>query len=69
MYSENLIRETEKEMQEIDAKKKLDFVKGIALREKILLQQTGRVEGELTEEELAEIKDAEFKELNKQSTV
>ena len=48
MYSENLIRETEKEMTEIDNKKKMDFIKGIALREKILLQQTGRVEGELT---------------------
>lgn len=37
MYSENLLRETEKEMQEIDAKKKMDYVKGVALREKGLL--------------------------------
>jgi len=53
MYSENLLREAEKEMQEIDAKKKMDYVKGVALREKLLLQKTGRIEGELTEEEKA----------------
>ena len=29
MYSENLLRETEKEMQEIDAKKKIDLIKGV----------------------------------------
>ena len=69
MYSENLLRETEKEMKEIDAKKRLDYVKGIALREKLILQAPNRVEPELTEEELAEIKDLEFKELNKDSTV
>ena len=38
MYSENLLREAEKEMQEIDAKKKMEYVKNIALREKIMLQ-------------------------------
>jgi len=56
MYSENLIRETEKEMTEIDNKKRMDFIKGIALREKILLQQTGRVDGELSTHEHEEIK-------------
>lgn len=53
MYSENLLRETEKEMLEIDAKKKMDYVKGVALREKMLLTSSGRAEGELTEEEKA----------------
>jgi hypothetical protein len=37
MYSENLIRETEKEMKEIDTKKRLAYVRGIALDEKSIL--------------------------------
>ena len=34
MYSENLLRETEKELQEIDARKKMDYLKNVQLREK-----------------------------------
>jgi len=67
MYSENLLRETEKEMQEIDAKKKIDFIKGVALMEKKALLDSGK--DELTEEEKKQISKEEYDNLNKPSTI
>lgn len=37
MYSENLLKETEKEMTDIVKKKKLDYIRNVAYAEKILL--------------------------------
>ena len=49
MYSENLLREVEKEMQEIDAKKKIDLIKNIQLGEKKFLIEKNLEE--ITEED------------------
>ena len=37
MYSDNLIRETEKEMKEILNQKQIDYIKNCQMQEKILL--------------------------------
>ena len=51
MFSDELIRKTEQEARDIDDKNEFNFKKNIALREKMMLQQTGRAEGELTQKE------------------
>ena len=69
MYSENLIRETQKEMEDIEKRKQIDYINNIAYAKKLLMQKTGKTEEELTEAEIKKIRKDEFDDLNKPSTI